>query len=140
MAESKEGRRKRVPFSAQRKRLQVDTQFPGFVTRWFNDQDDRLQRAEDAGYEYVHRKEVGQVGDKDVANGNTDVNSRVSRVVGRTASNEPIRAYFMKIREEHHKEDLATKEATNRLVDDAIRAGKAGGAEVKNAYGEVTLS
>jgi hypothetical protein len=133
-------RRKRVSFSANRKRLQVDTEFPGFVTRWFNDQDDRLQRAEDAGYEYVNRAEVGQVGDKDVANGNTDINSRVSRVVGRAANNQPIRAYFMKIREVFYREDLTKKEETNRRVDEAIRAGKAGGADIKNQYGEVKLA
>lgn len=133
-------KRPRVAFSANRKRLQVDDKFPGYVTRWFNDQDDRLQRAEDAGYEYVHRKEVGQVGDKDIANGNTDVNSRVSRVVGRTATNAPIRAFFMKIREAFYKEDQAKKEETNRLVDEAIRAGKAGGADIKNQYGKVELN
>lgn len=132
-------RRQRVPFSAQRKRLQVDAKFPGFHIRWFNDQDDRLQRAEGAGYEYVHKKEVGQVGDKDVSNGNTDVNSRVSRVVGRTRDNQPIRAYLMKIRDEWFKEDQAKKEEVNRMVDEAIRAGKAGGADVKNSYGEVKL-
>jgi hypothetical protein len=132
-------RRPRVAFSANRKRLQVDDKFPGFITRWFNDQDDRLQRAEDAGYAYVHRKEVGQVGDKDIANGNTDVNSRVSRVVGRGA-NAPIRAFLMKISEAFYKEDQAKKEDTNRLVDEAIRAGKAGGADIKNQYGKVELN
>jgi hypothetical protein len=139
MAEAKEGRRQRVPFSAQRKRLQVDAKFPGFHIRWFNDQDDRLQRAEDAGYEYVHRKEVGQVGDKDVSNGNTDVNSRVSRVVGRTKDNQPIRAFLMKIRDEWYRDDKSKKEEVNRRVDEAIRAGKAGGADVQNSYGGVKL-
>jgi hypothetical protein len=132
-------KRPRVAFSANRKRLQVDENFPGFITRWFNDQDDRLQRAEAAGYAFVHRKEVGQVGDKDISNGNTDVNSRVSRVVGRTAQNAPIRAYFMKIPQAFYNEDQAKKEEPNRLVDDAIRAGKAGGADIKNQYGKVEL-
>lgn len=134
------GRRKRVPFSANRKRLQVDKKFPGYVIRWFNDQDDRLQRAEDAGYEYVHKKEVGQVGDKDISNGNTDLNSRVSRVVGRTRDNQSIRAYLMKIREEYWKEDQAEKAKINDRVDEAIRAGKSGGADVKNSYGDVKVA
>lgn len=133
-------KRKRVAFSANRKRLQVDAQFPGYVTRWFNDQDDRLQRAEDAGYEFVNRREISQVGDKDITSGNTDVNSRVSRVVGRSANQQGIRAYFMKIPEAFYKEDQAKKEAVNALVDEAIRAGTAGGAEVKNQYGKVDLS
>lgn len=131
--------RDRVPFSANRKRLQVDKQFEGYVTRWFNDQDDRIQRALGAGYEFVPRDEIKQVGDKDVANGNTDMNSTVSRVVGRTAENQPIRAFLMKIRKEWHQEDKAKKEETNRLVDEAIRAGTAGGASIQNQYGEVKL-
>lgn len=134
-----EGKRKRVPFSANRKRLQVDTEFKGFHIRWFNDQDDRIQRALDAGYLFVDRKEVGQVGDKDVSNGNTDMNSKVSRVVGRTKDNQPIRAYLMKISDAFYQEDQDVKEARNRLVDDAIRAGNAGGAAVQNKYGEVKL-
>ena len=133
-------RRQRVPFSANRTRLQIDTKFPGFYTRWFNDQDGRLQRAEAAGYEYVQRNEIGQVGDKDVANGNTDVNSRVSRVVGRTRDNQPIRAYLMKQRDEFRKEDDAAKEERNAMVDVAIRAGQAGGANVPKSYGDVKLS
>lgn len=140
MANTQEqGRRQRVPFSANRKRLQIDQKFPGYHIRWFNDQDDRIQRALDAWWEHVKKKEVGQVGDKDVSNGNTDVNSNVSRVVGRTRDNQPIRAYLMKIKDELYQEDKAKKEETNRLVDEAIRAGKAGGADVKNAYGEVKL-
>ena len=139
MSEKEEGR-KRVAFSANRKRLDIGKQFKGFRIRWFNDQDDRLQRALEAGYEFVPKKEVGQVGDKDIANGNTDMNSKVSRVVGRTRAEQPIRAFLMRIREEFYNEDQAKKEETNRMVDDAIRAGKAGGAVVGNQYGGVKLS
>lgn len=135
----KEEVRKRVPFGGPRQRLSVDAEFPGFKCRWFNDQDGRLQRARDAGYEFVLKKEVGQVGDKDIANGNTNLNSYVSKVVGRTRAEQPIVSYYMKIRESFYKEDQAKKEETNRLVDDAVRAGKAGGAAVENQYGGVTL-
>jgi hypothetical protein len=133
-------RRERVPFSANRRRLALHKELDGFVTRWFNDQDDRLQRAEDAGYQYVHRKEIGQVGDKDISNGNTDVNSRVSRVVGRNVNGQPIRAYLMKIRKDWYEQDQAKKEEVNKRVDDAIRAGTSGGANVQNQYGNVQLS
>lgn len=131
--------RNRVPFSANRKRLQVDEKFDGYVTRWFNQQDDRIDRALAAGYEFVDRDDVKQVGDKDIANGNTDMNSKVSRVVGRTAENQPIRAFLMKIRKDWYDADQAKKEETNRLVDEAVRAGTVGGADIKNQYGEVKL-
>jgi hypothetical protein len=140
MTKPEEGRRTRVPFSANRKRLQVDTTFPGFHIRWFNDQDDRLLRAEAAGYEYVQRKEIGQVGDKDISNGNTDLNSKVSRVVGRTKDNQSIRAYLMKIRDAYWQEDRAAKAAIASEIDQAIRAGNAGGADVKNSYGDIKVA
>lgn len=133
-------RRERVPFSTNRKRLSLKKEIDGFVTRWFNDQDDRLQRAEDAGYQYVHRKEIGQVGDKDISNGNTDVNSRVSRVVGRQPTGLPIRAYLMKISKDWYDTDQAKKEEVNARVDEAIRAGTSGGAKVENQYGDVRLN
>ena len=133
-------RRERVPFSTNRRRLALNKELDGFITRWFNDLDDRLQRAEDAGYQYVHRKEIGQVGDKDISNGNTDVNSRVSRVVGRQPTGQPIRAYLMKIRKDWYETDQAKKEEVNARVDEAIRAGTSGGAKVENQYGDVRLN
>lgn len=133
-------RRERVPFSTNRRRLALHKELDGFITRWFNDLDDRLQRAEDAGYQYVHRKEIGQVGDKDISNGNTDVNSRVSRVVGRQPTGQPIRAYLMKIRKDWYETDQAKKEEVNARVDEAIRAGTSGGAKVENQYGDVRLN
>ena len=139
-----EKRRERTPFSAGRKRLEVrwkDKDFDKkYRAHWFNDQDGRLERAEDAGYEFVKPDEAIGVGDREVHSGNTDQNSRVSRVVGRTKDSKPIRSFLMKIRLDWFKEDQAKKEERNSLVDQAIRAGKAGGAEIGNKYGDVKLS
>jgi hypothetical protein len=131
-------RRERTPFSANRKRLEVTNKEKGYVYRWFNDQDDRISRAQEAGYEFV-KKGATAVGDKEVGRGNTDINSATSTVVGRTAQSQPIRAFLMRIPEAWYQEDQDKKEATNRMVDDAIRAGKAGGASINNQYGEVDL-
>lgn len=132
---SEKDRRERVPFSANRKRLSLNKEIEGFICHWFNDQDDRLQRAEDAGYQYVHRKEIGQVGDKDISNGNTDVNSRVSRVVGRMPTGQPIRGYLLKIRKDWYEADQAKKEEINNRVDEALRAAPSSGANAQNQYG-----
>jgi hypothetical protein len=136
--------RERPSFSASRKRLEVryvDKDFESKeVPRWFNDQDGRPERALEAGYRFVDAKEVVGVGDREVHSGNTDVGSKVSRVVGRTEQGHPIRAYLMAIPMAYYKEDQAEKEERNALVDKAIRAGKAGGAEIENKYGDVTLS
>ena len=131
--------RERVPFSANRTRLAVKLKEEGFQHRWFNDQDDRIQRAIDAGYEFVKPEEIGRVGDKEVHGGNSDLNSKVSKVVCRTAENQPIRAFLLKIRNEWFREDQLKKEETNKLVDQAVRAGRAGGTSVENQYGKVDL-
>lgn len=137
-------RRDRTPFSASRKRLEVryvDKDFEKkFHAHWFNDQDGRVERAQEAGYEFVTPAEVGGVGDREVHSGNTDLNSKVSRVVGRAEGNQPIRAYLMKLQREWYEEDQAKKQEANDLVDKAIRAGRAGGAEIGNRYGDVKLS
>lgn len=137
-------RRERTPFSASRKRLEVryvDKDFENkFHAHWFNDQDGRVERAQEAGYEFVTPQEVVGVGEREVHSGNTDLNSKVSRVVGRADGNQPIRAYLMKLQRDWYEEDQAKKQEANDLVDKAIRAGKAGGAEIGNRYGDVKLS
>lgn len=138
-------RRERVKFSDSRKRLGVrfrdEKKFRSeFVPRWCNDEDDNIANRIARGYEFVSHEEVVSVGDPEVHSGNTDLGSRVSRVVGRTDSGQPIRAYLMKQRIEDYQEDADQKEEQNALVDQAIRAGKAGGADIGNKYGEVKLS
>jgi hypothetical protein len=132
-------RRERIPFSANRTRLQVDKQIAGHHLRFFNDESGRIQRALDAGYEFVKPDEIGSVGDKEVHGGNSDLNSKVSRVVGRNAQGVPVRAFLMKIRDEWRAEDMAKKEAVNKRVDEAVRVGTAGGVTVENQYGNVQL-
>lgn len=141
---SNKTRRERTPFSASRKRLEVRYVEKDFEKQWhghwFNDQDGRIERAQDAGYEFVKPDEVRGVGDREVNSGNTDLNSKVSRVVGRGEGGNPIRAYLMKLPLDLYNQDKAEKQKVNDLVDNAIRAGKAGGVDVRNKYGDVKLS
>lgn len=134
-------RRERIPFSANRKRLDIRWKKPEdaerYYARWFNDQDGRPERALEAGYEYVKPSEIAGLGDSELHQGNTDLNSRVSKVVGRAEGNIPIRAYLMRIDIDWYNEDQAEKEKQNAKVDEAILAGKAGGAEIGNPYGKV---
>jgi len=136
-------RRERTPFSANRQRLALkfsDKDFEDrFVVRWFNDTEDRISRALDGGYEFLSPDEIIGVGDRDVHSGNQDLNSKVSRIVnGRRDGNPEVRAFAMKIRKDWYEEDQAKKEDRNKLVDIAINAGKAGGADIENKYGQVT--
>lgn len=139
MKTAEEGKRERTPFSANRRRLQVDEKEKGYYYRWFNDTQDRLQRALDAGYEFVQRKDVGKVGDKDVSN-TKGLDSRVSRVVGETSTRTPIWAFLMRIPDALHNEDVAVKAKQNDRVDEALSAGRASGSDVENRYGDVKVS
>jgi len=131
-SEKSKDKRKRIPFGAHRTKLQVEDKIKGYRLRWFNDTDGRLQRAEDGGYEYVDRKEVPRLGQGQIHQDNSDLGSRVSKVVSR---GEPvIRAYLMKIKEEWYREDQLAKESINAQVDESLRKGEPGGNVVENQY------
>ena len=124
-------RRSRKPFGARRTKLQVEP-IKGFVLRWFNDVDGRVERAQEGGYEFVQKGEIENIGEFEIHQDNSDVNSKVSKVVSR---GEPvIRAYLMKIKQAWYDEDQAAKEAVNRQVDESLRQGTPGGNVVDNQY------
>ncbi len=137
--EREEGRRVRVPMGARRSKLQLSDQEAkalaeaGYVTRWVNDRDGRVERAQAGGYEFVKPEEATSVGNHEVAQGNTDVGGKVSKIVSR--GDPVIRAYLMKIKKEYYDEDQKAKEETNRRVDEALSGGEAGGAGIENKYG-----
>lgn len=81
----------------------------GFARRWVNDKDDRLQAMLDAGWDFVYKGEVEQVGDAHHAGEASGQGSRVSKSVG-----DNITAYLMEIPEELYREDQAAKQ---RMVD-----------------------
>ena len=131
-SEKRKDKKVRVPFSGTRTKLHVDEDFPGYHLYWFNDIDGRLQRAENGGYVFVEKSEVPSLGHGAIHQDNSDLNSRVSKVVSR---GEPvIRAYLMKIKNAYWNEDQKAKEAINNRVDDALRAGTPGGNVVENQY------
>lgn len=139
----KEGKRERVPFGANRQKLSVRQNFPGYVLRWVNDTESRLEEAQAGGYVFVSKAELGEtLGEGQIHQENTDLNSRVSKVVSKGVDS-PIRAYLMKIKEAWYKADQKEKELRNQEVDNAIQRGRAGGAAIDNQYtprgGGITL-
>jgi hypothetical protein len=137
--EQEEGQVVRVPFGAHRSKLQLSEKDSkilekrGFVLRWFNDQDGRIERAQAGGYTFVEPKEVPSLGFGAIHQGNSDAGSKVSKVVSK---GEPIiRAYLMKIQKEYYEADQKEKAKQVDKVDEALRRGNAGGTNVENAYG-----
>jgi len=121
-------RRERVPFGGPRTRLALESQEDGFHYHWFNDVQDRIQRAKDAGYEHVHKKDVGSIGAPDVGNKPDGLGSVVSKRV-----NESLSCYLMKIKQEFFDADQKLKQLESDEVDKAIFKG--GADKVPHSYG-----
>jgi hypothetical protein len=121
--------RERVPFGGHRLKLKVPNPDENYKYYWFNDQQDRLARAQAAGYQFVTREELGgfDIGDKDVHSGNQSLDSRVSKRL------RDFSIYLMKIRREYWEQDQKSKELVADGVDEAIFGG--GAAQVNKSYG-----
>lgn len=136
--ERQSGKRQRVPFGGHRTKLQLSEadmkafEDSGYVPRWFNDIDGRIQRAEAGGYVFADPDEARSIGAFDVTGGG-DLNGRVSKIVSR-GGGTPIIGILMKIKKEFYIEDQVTKEGRNKMVDDSINAGRPGGNTVENQY------
>jgi hypothetical protein len=94
---------RRTPMSLPRRKLEVDP-IPGFRLYWHKQSD--IERALDAGYQFVDRKEVHvnsrSIGSSSLNGGNTALSTEVS-IVGSAGTGE--RLILMKIREEFYQED-----------------------------------
>ena len=117
-------RKKRVGLGTPHRRLS-GPKIPGMKTRWINDNwakdPSRIQRALDAGWEFVDR-EGKVIGDGSV-DGNQDLGSRVSRAVGTNKDGSPIIGYWMAIDKELYDEYQEEKQVEVNKVDAAIMSG-----------------
>lgn len=134
-----EGKVERIPFGGLRLKLQLsDAEFKmfqerGMVTRWFNDQDGRVEQAQSAGYTFVKPEYARSLGHNAVHEGNTDIGSKVSKIVTK-GKDLVMRAFLMEIKKEFYDADFAAKMAINDKVDEALALGGRGGTDVEQAY------
>lgn len=117
-AREESGRSTRVPLGVSRPKLAVP-QKEGYVRRWVNDVEGRLEMAERGGYQFVEDQSL-QIGAPDIDNVNRDLGARMSRVVDKSTG---MKAYLMEIKKEFHEEDQKIK---MREVDDTENAIKRG--------------
>ena len=119
-------RPKRTPLGA-RNVLTFDNLDPNFSYRIINDKNDRLRRAQEAGYEFV--EDEAQLGDSRAAEASS-IDSRVAKPVG-----NGITGYLMRIPKAFYDEDQAAKiaeiEKTEAAMTPVDKDGKGTG-----AYGE----
>ena len=136
---------KRVPMSIPVARLSVP-EIPGYHLHWFSGEA-RVQRALQAGYEFVEADET-HVNDRSAAGGeNQDMGSRVSVFSGDEvdARNQPVRLYLMKLRDEFWEEDQANYADRSKGMLEALSVGKGdmtnapAGADASHRYAEAQL-
>ena len=140
------GKPVRVPLGGRRSKLQLseadqkDFERRNMVPRWVNDDGGRIQAAQAGGYNFVDPKYVTSLGEGVIGQENTDLGSKVSKIVTRaSADNAATRAFLMEIKKKFWKEDQITKEERNAQVDEALAIGEGGSTE--NQYGSgVTFS
>lgn len=129
-------KRDRVPVSGVRTNLQLSERdmenFKDHHIHWFNDQNGRVEAALSAGYEFVKPEEAPSMGVGGLHDENSDLNSKVSKVV--TRSGAPIRAYLMKLQKTWWLEDQAKKEEVNQKVDETLRSTEQGGQSIEGGY------
>jgi hypothetical protein len=107
----------RKPFSSVELKLAYEPR-EGFHRHWFNDTNNRIHRAQEAGYEHVKGRD----------------GKNVSRVVGVADGGGPLHAFLMEIPEEWYKEDVAREQALIAERESAIKKGKPMGGEVEQGY------
>lgn len=139
-SERSEGKVARVPFGGPRLKLQLSAaeraafDERGMVPRWFNDEGGRIERAQGAGYDFVSPDFATSLGQGALHQDGKDTESatRVSIVADRSTG---MRSYLMEIPKEYYVADQEAKEAVNSQVDEALKSGGAGGADIENKYG-----
>ena len=135
-----EGKVARVPFGGAKLKMQLSSRDMAefkrrkMVTRWFNDDPGRIERAQGGGYKFVKPEHAMSLGQGALHGDGSDPesNARVSLVVNR--GDPVIRAYLMEIPKKFWDEDQAAKETVNAQVDEALAVGGSRGSDIENEY------
>jgi len=117
-------RKGRVPLGTMRSKLDVS----GYdipknkVPRWINDHPGRLLAAQEGSYQFVEDPNV-VVGEEPLS-GRDNLETKVSRVVGKKEDGTPLKAYLMVIDKDIYDEDQREKQKINDEIMSQIDKGK----------------
>lgn len=106
------GRKRRKPLGVAEQRLQADVP-SGMTGRWVNDVPGRIERAREAGYEFISS-------DSEVVK---DREGCRSEIVGTGRDGGAMRAFLMAIPTVYYEEDQAAKQSKIDKFEDAIKSG-----------------
>ena len=113
-------RTRKSSLGGARLRLEVHGSLPGQHLYWANDEDAAIELLLDEGFEFVTKGELGTNRGVVV---DEDVDSRISKVVGKQADGSPLRAFLMKCDEALWQEREDSIQAVADERDSAIREG-----------------
>lgn len=116
-----EKRKKRRPVSGRVQKLAFDDVPSGYVARWVNDKDRRVQDFLSAGWEFLTNDENTVTVEYD------DMGTLVRRRVDKQLSGEPLYAYLMVIEEELYNEDQQRKQDNIDAMVEDLERGEASG-------------
>ena len=122
-------RPKRIPIAA-RNRLEIRNKEPGYVYRIVNDEDDRIQRLQDAGYEIATKESIGAVGNRKVDSASS-LGSVAHFSVGKGT-----KAVVMRQKDEFYREDQKAKQDEIDALENTMK----GDARKAADYGSLELS
>ena len=107
-------KRKRIPLSGARDILTAEVK-EGYVGRWVNDIDNRVQKFIDAGYEFVTSAGDYLAGEESLNNAKSPTSGVISKNVGKG-----VTAYLMAQRKEWYEEDQKAKHDIIERQEQAI--------------------
>lgn len=128
--ETKEKKPQRVPVAGNRNVMSVIGKQGGYVYRWVNDEDNRIEKFKAAWYEFVDHPV--QIGDVTINSADSSNGGIQSKKVG-----NGITAYLMRIKEEYYNEDQDTKQRDITAKEQAMKRKL--NTHEDGAFGEVKI-
>lgn len=130
MTEAAPKRRRRASVGGAALKLSAPPR-EGFTRRWVNDENNRIATAGELGYDHVTDKSIQSSGS----------DTRISRLVGTKPNGAELRAYLMETPNELYAEGVFEREQHNRMVDEAITAGRdsTGQMNSSESYGQGSI-
>ena len=142
MPRPRNDRKERVILGSPRRKLEQMPVNDGYSYRYFNDNGSRLQDAQAAGYEFVLKGDT--LGNSEAGlEGQSGIDSRESKIVGRTETGEPLEAYLMRKPVDMHEADQAEKQKEiDRIEENINRSKVAGGTQLPPGagYGNISIT
>ena len=131
--QTKKVRPKRIPVSGNRDILTASNIPSNCVARWVNDDENRVMKFLQGGWEFLNDQGV-TVGEK-VVDASKAVGTVIHRLVGVTKQNTPLYAYLMVIDKELYDEDQQAKMDSIKQTEDEIYQNPHRQAYDKLSYG-----